>query len=129
MNLTCSIFLHLYYCRAPTCCSLWAPDRFKLVTYVGTELGSPEVTIEGTILCILTFDTNCKVFHYFILYHFPWSHSELHCVHVSVTAFSNRRISSGFLVLVFLSMSSCKSSTWSFYSLCVSFASSASVSD
>ena len=34
---------------APTCCSLEVLDEFKLVTYDGTELGSPKGSNKGTI--------------------------------------------------------------------------------
>ena len=47
-NLTCSSVVRLYSCRSLNCCSFGALYGLTLVTYDGTDLGSPEGSTERT---------------------------------------------------------------------------------
>ena len=78
--------------------------------------------------CLLEIDATCQVLQWFMFYQFPWNHSALYHVILSVAAYSNWFIYSGFLVLGFFTISSFKLYAWSFYYSWSSFASSASFS-
>ena len=109
--LFCIILFCIILCSFIWCFPLFIKLCFYALSFSMRIYFSSPISITSPF-CHPEFDATCKVLQQFLLYHFHWRHLALHCVFLSVFAYSNGWSHSGLTVQYCFSHAFLKKIPW-----------------